>query len=139
MIHFQRGKKRTIYSEINVTPFVDVMLVLVVVFMITAPMLVTGIEIDLPAGSGVANINEQKEPLTVSIDKNGKIYILDLEIEEKTLSDHLNNITKQDYKTDIIVKGDKNLAYGQIIKILSTINATGFQKVVLITSEDNQK
>lgn len=127
-----RGKSK-ISSEINVAPIVDVMLVLLVIFMITAPMLISGVPVDLPEASSKP-IASQEEPLTVSIDKKGKIYIIDTLIEESKLIEKLKAITKAKKDTRIFVRGDTSLPYGKIMSIIGEINAAGFSKVALITN-----
>lgn len=127
-----RGKSK-IVSEINVAPIVDVMLVLLVIFMITAPMLISGIKVDLPETTSKP-ISGQEEPLAVSIDKTGKVYIMDTLIEENKLVEKLKAITKAKMDTRIFVRGDKSLSYGRIMEIVGEINAAGFSKVALITN-----
>ncbi len=132
-----RGHKK-ISSDINITPIVDVMLVLLVIFMITAPMLVSGIKVDLPDTTSKP-IAGQEEPLAVSIDKNGKFYIMDTAIEEKQLVEKLKAITKEKMDTRVFVRGDKSLTYGAIMSIVSEINAAGFSRVALITNVKTEK
>lgn len=127
-----RGKSKMV-SEINVAPIVDVMLVLLVIFMITAPMLISGVPVDLPEASSKP-ISSQEEPLAVSIDKNGKIYIMDTLIEESKLVEKLKAITKAKKDTRIFVRGDTTLPYGKIMAIVGEISAAGFSKVALITN-----
>ncbi|MES2215086.1 MAG: protein TolR [Pseudomonadota bacterium] len=124
--------KRALMSEINVTPLVDVMLVLLIVFMVTAPMMVTGIHVDLPE-TQASPVTSQEEPLAISINKKGEVYILDTMIPRKNLADKLKAITKAKMDTRIFVRGDKNVSYGEIVDIVSEINAAGFAKVALIT------
>ncbi len=125
-------RKNTLISEINVTPLVDVMLVLLIIFMITSPMLVAGISVDLPE-TQAAPLSGQDEPLTVTIDKQGVIYILETAVETGSLVDKLKAITQEKMETRIFVRGDKSVSYGQIADVLTTINAAGFTKVALIT------
>ncbi len=128
----RRGHQK-ITSEINITPIVDVMLVLLVIFMITAPMLVSGIKVDLP-DTTAKPISGQEEPLAVSIDKNGKIYLMDTAVEEGQLIPKLKAITKEKMDTRIFVRGDRALNYGTIMAIVGDISAAGFSKVALITN-----
>lgn len=125
-------RKNALISEINVTPLVDVMLVLLIIFMITSPMLVAGISVDLPE-TQAAPLSGQDEPLTVTIDKQGTIYILETAVEGDSLVDKLRAITQEKMETRIFVRGDKSVSYGQIADVLTTINAAGFTKVALIT------
>lgn len=127
----RRGRGR-LMSEINVTPMVDVMLVLLVIFMITSPMLVAGIEVDLPETKS-SPISGQDKPLVISINKQGEIFITETKIPAKELIAKLVNITQEKKDTRIFVKGDKNLSYGRIVEIMAEINNAGFTKVALIS------
>jgi len=132
-----RRSRRRLMNEINVTPMVDVMLVLLIVFMITSPMLVAGIEVDLPETES-APISGQFQPLVISIDKNNHIYITETKIDPEELIVKLNNITKEKKDTRIFVKGDKVVPYGVIIETMSRIHSAGFTKVALISDIKNK-
>ena len=119
-------------SEINVTPFVDVMLVLLVVFMITAPLLSVGVNIDLP-DAAAGPLQGKKEPLTVSIDEKGKVYLQETEVPMDELAAKLAAISKNDKTARIFVRGDKAIDYGRVMHVMGTINAAGFRKVALVT------
>ena len=119
-------------AEINVTPFVDVMLVLLVVFMITAPLLTVGVKVDLP--SAEANVIQgTDEPLTVSINSAGQIYLQETPIVLPDLVPKLRAITGENPDTRIFMRGDKEINYGLVMEIMSAINSAGFSKVALIT------
>ena len=119
-------------AEINVTPFVDVMLVLLVVFMITAPLLTVGVKVDLP--SAEANVIQgNDEPLTVSINSVGQIYLQESPVVLPDLVPKLRAITGETPDTRIFVRGDKEINYGLVMEIMSAINSAGFSKVALIT------
>ena len=131
--------KKQLMSEINVTPLVDVMLVLLVIFMITAPMMISGINVDLP-DTRSAPLKGHDEPLAISVDKNGSIYIMDTKIDETNLVNKLKAITHAKMDTRIFVRGDKSLSYGKIMSVVGEINAAGFSKVALITNvKQNEK
>lgn len=119
-------------AEINVTPFVDVMLVLLVVFMVTAPLLTVGVEVDLPESSA-NNLPGDDEPLTVSIDDTGQIYLQELEIALDELVPKLRAISAERSDMRIFVRGDKAIDYGRVMLVMGTINAAGFSKVGLVT------
>ena len=119
-------------SEINVTPMVDVMLVLLIIFMITSPMLVAGIEVDLPKTDSAA-VSGQFKPLVITIDKKGELFITDTKLDQKDLIQKLTNITKEKKDTKIFVKGDKNVPYGKIVEIMARIYNAGFTKVALVS------
>ena len=119
-------------SEINVTPFVDVMLVLLIVFMVTAPLLTVGIKIDLPKVKADA-LTDQKDPLEISIKLDGKVYIGESEVKVENLIIRLKEITEENYASRIYVRGDRVIAYGRVMEIISSINSAGFTKVALVT------
>ncbi len=119
-------------SEINVTPFVDVMLVLLVVFMITAPLLTVGVEIDLPKAES-ESLSGDDEPLTVSIDAEGQLFLQESQIEIDELGPKLIAITGENPEARIFIRGDQAIDYGRVMQVMSTINMAGFTKVALIT------
>tara|TARA_B100000989_G_scaffold210517_1_gene159708 strand:+ start:996 stop:1397 length:402 start_codon:yes stop_codon:yes gene_type:complete len=123
--------KRTI-SEINVTPFVDVMLVLLIIFMVTAPLLTSGIKINLPESSSVLK-NEKKDPVTVSINSKGEIFIQKKNFSKDQLIKKLNLLKKNNQNLKIYIKGDKKLDYGKVMDLMNLINQSGFKKVALVT------
>lgn len=133
-----RKSKRAVVSEINVTPLVDVMLVLLIIFMITSPMLVSGVNVDLPETNS-SPISGQDEPLVVTINNKGEVFLLETPIERKHLTDKLVNITKEKKDTRIFVRGDKNLSYGEVVEIVSEIHAAGFSRVALISNIKNNE
>lgn len=119
-------------SEINVTPMVDVMLVLLVIFMVTSPMLVAGVNVDLPETSA-APATGNDEPLAITVDKNGTVYIQETSIKLEELTPKLRAITHEKMDTRIFIRGDKNINYGKVIEVMGAINAAGFTKVALVT------
>ncbi len=119
-------------SEINVTPMVDVMLVLLIIFMVTSPMLVAGVEVDLPETKS-SPISGQDTPLVISIKKEGDIFITETKTPFSELATKLKNITKGKKDTRIFVKGDKNVPYGKIVETMAEIHNAGFTKVALIS------
>ncbi len=119
-------------AEINVTPFVDVMLVLLVVFMITAPMLTAGVQVDLPKAS-LGNLPKDSKPLEIAIDQNGAIFIADTAIGAKELIPRLEAIAGNRKDTRIYVRGDHRLDYGRVMEIIGMINKAGFLKVALVS------
>ena len=123
--------KKTI-SEINVTPFVDVMLVLLIIFMVTAPLLTSGIKINLPESSSVLK-NEKKDPVTVSINSSGEIFIQKKKFSKDQLIKKLTLLKKNNKNLKIYIKGDKKLDYGRVMDLMNLINQSGFKKVALVT------
>ena len=119
-------------AEINVTPMVDVMLVLLVIFMVTAPLLTAGVQVDLPKTSATP-LKGEDQPLSVTIDAHGKIWIQETEVELEQLAPRLQAITAQKPDTRIFVRGDKTIDYGRVMEVMGTLGAAGFPKVALVT------
>ena len=119
-------------SEINVTPFVDVMLVLLIVFMVTAPLLTVGIKVDLPKVKATA-LTDIKDPIEITVKLDGEVYIGESKVEVENLIPRLNAITEQNTEARIYIRGDRVVAYGRIMEIMSIINSAGYIKVALIT------
>ena len=118
-------------SEINVTPFVDVMLVLLIVFMVTAPLLTVGIPVDLPKVKANA-LTDQKDPIEVTIKLDGSIYLGDSIVEVENLIPRLDAVTERNSEARIYVRGDRVVAYGRVMEIMSIINSAGYIKVALV-------
>ena len=121
-------------SEINVTPFVDVMLVLLIVFMVTAPLLTVGVPVDLPKVNKASALTDQKDPIEITIKLDGTLYLGESEVEVENLIPRLNAITDQNTEARIYVRGDRVVAYGRIMEIMSLINSAGYIKVALVTA-----
>jgi biopolymer transport protein TolR len=140
----RRGhRRRSSYapmSEINVTPFVDVMLVLLIVFMVAAPLLTVGVPIELPETK--ANpLQGDTEPLTVTVKADGTVFLQNTEIELDTLAPKLIAIAKNGYEERIFVRGDRNVGYGHVMKVMGVLNKAGFRRIGLVTdmARDNTK
>lgn len=118
-------------SEINVTPFVDVMLVLLIVFMVTAPLLSVGVPVDLPK-TKAASLNDSQEPLVISIDGEGVVYIQQKAVEMEQLIPRLVAITGAKPDTKIFVRGDRAIQYGTVMQVMGEISSAGFKKVSLL-------
>ena len=118
-------------SEINVTPFVDVMLVLLIVFMVTAPLLTVGIPVDLPKVKASA-LTDQKDPIEITVKLDGAVYLGESLVEVENLIPRLNAITDQNTEARIYVRGDRVVAYGRVMEIMSIINSAGYIKVALV-------
>ena len=121
-------------AEINVTPFVDVMLVLLVVFMITAPLLTIGVPVDLPK-TQADTLEGSEEPLTITIDSDGKIFLQEAEVVLEDLAPRLIAVAEArgGNQGRIFVRGDRNIDYGAVMRVMGTINAAGFKRVALVT------
>ncbi|HEU5046890.1 MAG TPA: protein TolR [Rickettsiales bacterium] len=129
-----RGYRKKSFSEINVTPMVDVMLVLLIIFMVTAPMLTAGVQVDLPK-TKAAPLNGQDEPLVVSVLRDGRVYLQDQKepIALEALGPKLAAITGEKTDTRIFVRGDKDVDYGTIMQVVGEVTSAGLTKVALIT------
>jgi len=119
-------------SSINVTPLVDVMLVLLIVFMVSAPLLTVGVPIDLPQ-SQANSLNNDKEPLTISVNAQGQIFLQNSKITLSELVPRLNAITNQGYDERIYVRGDRSVNYGQMMQVMGALSGSGFRRVALVT------
>lgn len=129
---------RVTMSEINVTPFVDVMLVLLVIFMVTAPLLTVGVQVDLPE-TKAGPVAGSDEPLAVSVDAGGQIYIQDTAVELDSLVPRLNAITGTNPDVRIFVRGDKAINYGRVMAVMGRLNAAGYRRVALIAQSPGAK
>lgn len=125
----RRGSR--LVAEINVTPFVDVMLVLLVIFMITAPLLTSTVPVDLPQ-TQAARATGQDEPLVVTVNSSGAVYLMDSELDLDTLVARLRAITNNNADARIFVRGDKAINYGRVLEVMGAISAAGFNKVALV-------
>ena len=129
---FGSRHRRAPMSEINVTPLVDVMLVLLIVFMVTAPLLTVGVPVDLPK-TAANRVLGQDEPLVISVNKTGGLFLQDTEIKLDQLVPRLTAITQNRKGARIFLRGDKNIAYGQVMSVMGALNQAGFNRVALIT------
>jgi biopolymer transport protein TolR len=123
-------------SEINVTPMVDVMLVLLIIFMVTAPLLTVGVPIELPETKG-EQLQSNKEPLTISVDRTGKVFIQETEVALDEIVPKLKAIAKSGYNEQIFIRGDKGIDYGTVMRVMGRIKTAGFVKVSLVTESES--
>ena len=118
-------------NQINVVPYIDVMLVLLIVFMITAPMLTVGVQVDLPQ-TNTNQLNSDADPLIITMNKNREIFIQDAVVSLEDLIPRLKAISKVNAKTRIFVRGDNLLSYGEVIGLMGKIQSAGYEKVALV-------
>ena len=128
----RRYQRANLVSDINVTPMVDVMLVLLVVFMITAPLLTVGVPVDLPK-TAASRIVGQDEPLVITVDAEGRLFLQDTEITMEQLVPRLAAITGAKRDTRIFLRGDNAITYGRVMDVMGRVNLAGFKRVALIT------
>jgi biopolymer transport protein TolR len=133
--HRRRGRHHGLMSEINVTPFVDVMLVLLIIFMVAAPLLTVGVPIDLPETRASA-MNPETQPITISVNENGQIYLQETEIPLEEVVAKLNAIATTGYEERIYVRGDKTTNYGTVMQVMARIQAAGYTKIGLVTLQE---
>ena len=127
----RRGRAHQM-SDINVTPFVDVMLVLLIVFMVTAPLLTVGVPVDLPKTKAQA-LGQDREPLSVTIRNSGRIYLQNTPVSDEDLIPKLTAIAANGYDQRIFVRGDKSVDYGRVMQVMAEISAAGFTHIGLVT------
>jgi biopolymer transport protein TolR len=131
----KRGRRRAVMSEINVTPFVDVMLVLLIVFMVSAPLLTVGVPLDLPQ-SQAKSIEQDKEPLTISVNSQGQLFLQNSEIKVEDMVPKLKAIIDArggGFDERVYVRGDKKVDYGTMMRVMGRLSAAGYHRVALVT------
>jgi|SRR6187431_1468746 biopolymer transport protein TolR len=136
--HRRRGRHHGLISEINVTPFVDVMLVLLIIFMVAAPLLTVGVPIDLPETQAKA-LNSETQPITFSIKEAGTVFLQDTEIPIEEVVPKLQAIAKAGYDERIYVKGDKTADYGTVMKVMARISSAGYRNLGLVTLQEQDQ
>jgi biopolymer transport protein TolR len=130
----RRHRRKPVMSEINVTPMVDVMLVLLIIFMVAAPLLTVGVPLDLPQ-TQAKSLDQDKEPLTVSVNTKGEVFLQNSEIKIEDLIPKLQAVTQARGGVDerIYVRGDKKVDYGTVMRVMGRLSAAGFRRVALVT------
>ena len=131
----RRGRKHGLMSEINVTPFVDVMLVLLIIFMVAAPLLTVGVPIDLPE-TQAKPMNSDTQPISISVNQAGQIYLQETEIPIDEVVPKLEAISKTGYEERIYVRGDKTADYGTVMQVMARISAAGYKNIGLVTLQE---
>ena len=134
----QGGNSSNLMSEINVTPFVDVMLVLLIIFMVTAPMMIQGVNVSLPeATSGQLSVD--KEQLVISIDKNSRVYINDMPVAFDFLKEKMEKIFEARSSREVFLKADKDISYGMVVRVMSELKGAGVEKLGMVTEPVDDK
>ena len=126
------GKHSELMSEINVTPFVDVMLVLLIIFMVTAPMMIQGLNVDLPEATAKP-LDSEKEHLVITINKDQQVYINDFEVTVEFLREKLLKVLQGRSDRDVYLKADKNIPYGIVVQVMAEIKGAGVEQLGMIT------
>jgi len=134
------GDKDRLMSDINVTPFVDVMLVLLIIFMATAPMMIQGVNVSLPEATAKPIVSE-KDHLLITLDKNGKLYINNYKIAPELLQNKIKKILEGHPDQEVFLRADKDVSYGAVVKIMSEIKEAGVEKLGMVTepAENGEK
>ena len=136
----RRGSvKRKPMSEINVTPFVDVMLVLLIIFMVAAPLMTVGVPIELPKTAATPLPGEEEEPLTLVISADGVLLLQEVEIEREALVPKLRAIAAERQDDKVFLRADTNVPYGQVMQVMGALNAGGFRNIGLVTDAGGPK
>ncbi|HYF55763.1 MAG TPA: biopolymer transporter ExbD [Salinarimonas sp.] len=133
----RRARRAGVINEINMTPFIDVMLVLLIVFMVAAPLLTAGVPLDLPKTAS-APLNIDAKPVTLSIDAKGRVFLAEAEIPEGEIVARLTAAAKQGFEERIFVRGDKAVDYGRVAQVMATVTGAGFKRVALVTESDKR-
>src|SRR5690606_5097627 len=133
--HRRRGRHHALVSEINVTPFVDVMLVLLIIFMVAAPLLTVGVPIELPETQARA-LNAETQPTTVSVNREGQIFLPETETAIDELVPKLQAISQTGYEERIFVRGDRDADYGTVMRVMARISSAGYRNLGLVTLQE---
>ncbi|MCD4764540.1 MAG: protein TolR [Desulfobacterales bacterium] len=126
------GNNNSFMSDINVTPFVDVMLVLLIIFMVTAPMMIEGVNVSLPEATS-ESLSAEQDPLIITIDKNNLLYINDYQVTLDFLQEKLIKILDGRVGQEVYLKADKNISYGVVVRVMSEIKGAGIEKLGMVT------
>jgi len=143
----QRGGRRKAMAEINVVPYIDVMLVLLIIFMVTAPMLTQGVQVELPkVNSEAIKMDQNEDPIVVSVKADSTYYLnvggkLDEPKSVETISDYIGKITKEKPRTQVLIQGDEAVPYGSVVVLMASLQGVGVTNIGLITDvpDDNKR
>ena len=133
----RRGKRGGAINEINMTPFIDVMLVLLIIFMVAAPMMTAGVPLDLPQ-TKAAPLNSDARPVTLSIKATGQIFMGETELTDDAIVGKLAEVAKQGFDERVFVRGDKKVDYGRVAQVMAIVTTAGYKRVALVTEADQR-
>jgi len=133
----RRGRRNGAINEINMTPFIDVMLVLLIIFMVAAPLMTVGVPLDLPQ-TKAAQLNVDSKPITLSIRQSGQVYLSENELKDDEIVPRLNSVAKSGADERVFVRGDKRVDYGRVAQVMAIVTSGGFRRVALVTEPDRQ-
>ena len=134
----RRSKRSAPMADMNMIPFIDVMLVLLVIFMVAAPLLTTGVPVDLPK-TGASQLNIEQKPLSVSINEKGQIFLQEKEVRLESLAADISAVAKQGFDERIYVQGDRQVNYGRVAEVMGVLQKAGFTKIGLINAPATTK
>ncbi len=133
----RRARQAAAINEINMTPFIDVMLVLLIIFMVAAPMMTAGVPLDLPQ-TKAAPLNSDSTPVTLSIKANGQVFLGEAELTDEAIVGKLAEAAKSGFDERIFVRGDKRVDYGRVAQVMSIVTTAGYKRVALVTEVDQR-
>ena len=133
----RRARRGGAINEINMTPFIDVMLVLLIIFMVAAPLMSVGVPLDLPQ-TRAAPLNVDAKPVTLSIRATGQVFLADAELKDADIAATLAGSAKQGFEERIFVRGDKRVDYGRVAQVMSIVTSAGYKRVALVTEPDQR-
>jgi biopolymer transport protein TolR len=133
------GKNDSFMSDINVTPFVDVMLVLLIIFMVTAPMMMQGVDVALPEATAEPLLTEDQDQLLITIDNQSRVFINDIQVSVEELNMKLKKILSGRSDRQVYLKADKDIAYGKVVRVMSEIKLSGVEKLGMVTLPVTEK
>ena len=133
----RRRRRAGVINEINMTPFIDVMLVLLIIFMVAAPLMTVGVPLDLPQ-TAAAPLNVDARPVTLSIRSTGQVFLGEAELKDPEIAGRLAAVAKQGLDERIFVRGDKRVDYGRVAQVMSIVTSAGYKRVALVTEPDQR-
>ena len=131
----RRARRGGAINEINMTPFIDVMLVLLIIFMVAAPLMTVGVPLDLPQ-TKAAQLNVDQKPITLSIRQTGQVYLAEAELKDDEIVSRIGQVAKNGQEERVFVRGDKKVDYGRVAQVMSIVTSGGFKRVALVTEPD---
>ena len=133
----RRARRGGIMNEINMTPFIDVMLVLLIIFMVAAPLMTVGVPLDLPQ-TKAAQLNVDQKPIMLSIKQSGQVYLSESELKDGEIVSRLNSVSKSGADERVFVRGDKKVDYGRVAQVMAIVTSGGYRRVALVTEPDRK-
>ena len=133
----RRGRRAGVINEINMTPFIDVMLVLLIIFMVAAPLMTVGVPLDLPQTKAAA-LNVDTKPITLSIRQTGQVFLAESELKDEEIVPRIGQLAKSGAEERVFVRGDKRVDYGRVAQVMAIVTAGGFKRVALVTEPDRK-